>query len=766
MTHKLILILGILLAVSLVRADLASDLLALGEDMPIRILNVQSYPVVGGSWITNFQTLGEADLKITPFNSTLFEKDLEFTSLKCGDRIVEPTELTDLYVKFDNYYCFSESHFEVKVLSSGVHTLRFEFGREVDYSYNEAGEWWHSSWTKCKNITITNTGGSTLTNFPAYVNVTKDNDMQTDYDDLRFVNTSCDNGGSELAYELENYTAANAHTWVKVNLSAGNNIISVYYGNAGASAGENPTAVWDANYKMVHHFAETSGSYVDSTSNENNATTVNVVTRQASGKIGIAPEFDGTVGDYLAVPYKSSLDLAGGNLTFEIWLNGDDVTAEQCLISKNSLGTGQGWNSELYDARDFMLQSGEGSTAMDMTTGDSLASNNIWYYVVVIWDTTANDAIFYTDSAVQSHNGAHDDMADWDARTVDTCIGLSCAGGIDGALNYPFDGEIDEVRLSNVVRSSDWVNQSYQLVINQGTYVVFGTEETIPSDITPPTYSDNSTNSTTAGASILHSLNWSDETGLSGYIFSFDDNATFGYTYQETADETGCSNAVCDGNWSSYATVIIQDFNYTKPTNVQSSSLWQVKDGDGIVNLTIPSDCWDYLPNKLWLGIYTDYISTYKWRCHNSSGWHDLRQSSSQNFYEEAMWWNTSIWVNDTFVSMTGTGNWSNVTKTITSEVGVNVSWCIYANDTSDNWNSTSCDSPFSYVTTSAAPEDTCTCPASGNWNIQCSDNCDIQACNMKTNNVLINGTGTAKSLRNITNATRIRLQGGCVVRW
>ena len=111
MKCKLILLLGILLAVSLVRADLQSDLDALGEEMPIRILNVQSYPTVGDSWITNFQTLGHADLKITPFNGTLFEKDLEFTSLKCGDRIIEPTEITNEYVKFDNYYCFSESHF-------------------------------------------------------------------------------------------------------------------------------------------------------------------------------------------------------------------------------------------------------------------------------------------------------------------------------------------------------------------------------------------------------------------------------------------------------------------------------------------------------------------------------------------------------------------------------------------------------------------------------------------------------------------------------
>jgi len=121
--------------------------------------------------------------------------------------------------------------------------------------------------------------------------------------------------------------------------------------------------------------------------------------------------------------------------------------------------------------------------------------------------------------------------------------------------------------------------------------------------------------------------------------------------------------------------------------------------------------------------------------------------------------------VNDSWVPMTGTENWSNVTKSINSTVGIDYAWCVHANDTSGNWNSTSCENPFVYTSTSSIT-DSCTCPASGDWTIQCSDNCDIQACDMQTNNVLINGTGTANSLRNITSATRIRIQGGCVARW
>ena len=45
---------------------------------------------------------------------------------------------------------------------------------------------------------------------------------------------------------------------------------------------------------------------------------------------------------------------------------------------------------------------------------------------------------------------------------------------------------------------------------------------------TPPQWFDNLTNSTTGGAYILHSVRWTDDMNLSGYIFEFDNgNGTF-----------------------------------------------------------------------------------------------------------------------------------------------------------------------------------------------------------------------------------------------
>lgn len=105
-------------------------------------------------------------------------------------------------------------------------------------------------------------------------------------------------------------------------------------------------------------------------------------------------------------------------------------------------------------------------------------------------------------------------------------------------------------------------------------------------DTTPPTYSLNSTNSTLAGTPVSHNLKWTDETGLSGYIFSFDN---------------------CTGSL-----------------------------------------------------------------------------------------------VNNSFVSFSGTANWSNVTKTINSTVGCTIQWKVYANDTSNNWNTSL---TYSYVTTSAGQQ-------------------------------------------------------------
>ena len=60
-------------------------------EVDITILNVQSYPMVGGLWTVMFTTIGKEDLTITAINGTTYgsyPNDLELLKISCGDKIL------------------------------------------------------------------------------------------------------------------------------------------------------------------------------------------------------------------------------------------------------------------------------------------------------------------------------------------------------------------------------------------------------------------------------------------------------------------------------------------------------------------------------------------------------------------------------------------------------------------------------------------------------------------------------------------------------
>jgi hypothetical protein len=78
---------------------------------------------------------------------------------------------------------------------------------------------------------------------------------------------------------------------------------------------------------------------------------------------------------------------------------------------------------------------------------------------------------------------------------------------------------------------------------------------------------------------------------------------------------------------------------------------------------------------------------------------------ANSTYMDQINW--TEVWVdvaggvefvNDTWAEMTGTGNWSNVTKTVNSTQGATIRWRVYTNDTAGKWNATPI---FTYQTSS-----------------------------------------------------------------
>jgi len=117
-----------------------------GDPPAISIINVQSYPVVGGEWVVMFNTTGRANLTITAVNGTTWsntdgDHDLKFLELKCGNKTLN-YEWVNNYVFIANYSSNETGYETSKVLTSGRHTLMFRFGDNVAFANNLASNYW------------------------------------------------------------------------------------------------------------------------------------------------------------------------------------------------------------------------------------------------------------------------------------------------------------------------------------------------------------------------------------------------------------------------------------------------------------------------------------------------------------------------------------------------------------------------------------------------------------------------------------------------
>jgi len=112
-------------------------------EIEIIILNVQSFPVVGGNWTVRFNTTGTADLKIKTINETTWdlinngENDLEFLDVMCGEESLEYLWVNESVFVAD-YSCNETGSEASKVLTSGKHHLEFDFGGQKGYANNLA----------------------------------------------------------------------------------------------------------------------------------------------------------------------------------------------------------------------------------------------------------------------------------------------------------------------------------------------------------------------------------------------------------------------------------------------------------------------------------------------------------------------------------------------------------------------------------------------------------------------------------------------------
>ncbi|MFA4981855.1 MAG: DUF2341 domain-containing protein, partial [Candidatus Omnitrophota bacterium] len=381
---------------------------------------------------------------------------------------------------------FAHNSGTVNFDGTGAQTLEFIDGF-YNLTHSGAGTlnvalWYSADWTYRKTIIISKSvvsGGSDLTDFPLLIKFSADADIaahaKSDGSDIRIASGD---GNTLLSREIEKYDNATGELWVWVKvptLSASvNTVLYLYYGNAAAAAPVDDAQVWDANYVGVWHLNDDAANtnVNESTSNGNDGTAQqNTEDLTTTGQDDGALTFNGT-SDYISLGNEI---IPNGSTTwsFAAWVNLDTLANADSWDGRNVYyeATSGGINWTKYSVNidsGGHLWSGyrDTETGAFINFGDSTntITSGTWYYLSVTVDTVNDIACYYV-------NGA---LSDSPTFAGDAIITSGTRTRLGWAQDAPYtgklDGTLDEVRVSDTTRSTDWIATEYNNQSAPATY--------------------------------------------------------------------------------------------------------------------------------------------------------------------------------------------------------------------------------------------------------------------------------------------------------
>jgi Concanavalin A-like lectin/glucanases superfamily/IPT/TIG domain/Putative Ig domain len=284
--------------------------------------------------------------------------------------------------------------------------------------------------------------------------------------------TSDPAGTAKLNHEVETYDGMTGRivSWVRMPLlsHSSDTVIYLWYGNSAVqSSQENRTGVWDTNYVGVWHLPDgTVLSARDSSATGNNG--VITAATPVAGQIDGAASFNGT-NAYIEAADSASLRVGAPAFTFAGWVN--PATVGTCgtygCIVLNKEGS--------YE---FALNSdGNIYWAINSTTPGWTWINsginvplNAWSHVALTYDGSRvlaykNGVLVSTTTATGSVSGSTNALR----------FGARNAPGSPTSL---FPGKLDDIAISKVARSSDWIAAEYNNQISPSMFYVVGAEST------------------------------------------------------------------------------------------------------------------------------------------------------------------------------------------------------------------------------------------------------------------------------------------------
>lgn len=325
-----------------------------------------------------------------------------------------------------------------------------------------------------RNITIDSSKvDSTLTNYPVMVKLDSTNfdftSVRSDGYDIVFKNSD---GTSTLKHEIEYFdnTEEKAVYHVKIPSisSSTDTAFRMYYGDSSITTDQSDSEnVWDSNFITVNHMGS---SLEDSTSNGFDGT--NYGTTLVDGLNGKGRSFDG-VNDYITIGNVLGVYDNSQALTFQAMVNYTDSTYSTIVNNQLTGPSGHGYN---FGTRNFSpnyhmlrvqgvdrlqsdctITSGDGEFNLICSTYDGLGNTDSINNIV---NNSAGNNLVYS--------GSGDSMVGNNMTHLGSRIGSETMYG----------GIIEEVRISDIVRSDAWIKaDDYNLRLD--TLALIGAEQNV-----------------------------------------------------------------------------------------------------------------------------------------------------------------------------------------------------------------------------------------------------------------------------------------------
>jgi len=238
--------------------------------------------------------------------------------------------------------------------------------------------------------------------------------------------------------------------------------------------------VWDVYHKFVSHMRDDPDtSHIrDSTENANDGTKFAADEPiETDGKIGKSQDFDG-VEDYVNVPHDDSLNVEK-NFTISVWIypkTGATVDSASIVSKKDTGGEYEGYSLRFPSAiTENKLEVHLNHIAERWIDSTGTLTVNSWQYVS--WTYNGTISVIYFNGSEDSTNTMTPSTS-----TVESQLEI---GRSTWDINQYFEGIIDEVRISNIVRTPSWIKASYES--GRDHLNDFGEEETYTPPVAPPT---------------------------------------------------------------------------------------------------------------------------------------------------------------------------------------------------------------------------------------------------------------------------------------